>query len=109
MNEEDNFPLEFQKYDENNSHPTVYIQYSDIITSIYLTEKDFIFLWFIPVHYLSQAMVGYLNYNTSNRRNNFYREILPAKKAYNDCKEALKEVKDCKLIYEGVRNNAQNS
>lgn len=109
MNEKDNFPLEFQKHDGNNPHPTVYIQYQDIITSIYLNENDFTFLWFIPISYLSQAMVGYLNYATLNRRNNYYKEIPSAKKAYNNCKEALKEVKDCKLIYEGVRNNAQYS
>lgn len=107
--EKDNFPLEFQKYDKNNPHPTVYVTYSDIVTAIYSVGKDFTFLWYIPVSYSFQAMVGYLNYATLRRRNNYYKEIQPAKQAYDNCKEALKEIKGCKLVWEGIRNDAQNS
>lgn len=99
MEKEDNFPLEYQ--DSNTSQPTVYVQYQDIITSIYLSEKEFTFLWFVPITYISKAMVGYFNYGSLNRRNNFYHEIPSARKAYLNCKEALKEVKDCKLVWGG--------
>lgn len=107
--EKDNFPLEHQDFNENNPHPTVYVNYSDIITSIYLNKEDITFLWFIPITYASQALVGYLNYATFNRRNNYYKKIASALKAYKNCKEALREIKDCKLVWEGRRNIAQYS